>query len=186
VLERAAATIASRYPGAVVAGTHHGYFAPGEEERVVRRIAAARPDVLFVAMPTPAKERVLALHGRALAVPFALGVGGSVDVLAGVRRRAPRWAQRAGLEWLARFVQEPRRLAPTTRANAAFARLVTVAAFRALRGRVPAGAAGAAGGGRTPAPRDRGGAADAPAPRPHSRRPSPAPPDRDGPETGRG
>jgi N-acetylglucosaminyldiphosphoundecaprenol N-acetyl-beta-D-mannosaminyltransferase len=183
VLARAAAVIGRRYPLTTIAGLQHGYFAPHEEPEVVRRIAASRAEVLLVAMPTPAKERFVCLpHG----VPFAIGVGGSVDVLAGARRRAPRLVQRIGLEWLVRFVQEPRRLAPVMRANAVFLGLVLAELARALRGRAVEVFAGSAGGGRRRAPPDRSAAAPPAAPRRRSPGSSPAPPDRDGPGTGRG
>lgn len=111
VLSRARAEIERRHPALRIAGTQHGFFAPGEEAAVVERIAAARPDMLFVAFGTPQKELFQARHRDALGVPFTMGVGGSFEVLAGARRRAPRWAQRSGLEWAFRLAQEPRRLA---------------------------------------------------------------------------
>jgi N-acetylglucosaminyldiphosphoundecaprenol N-acetyl-beta-D-mannosaminyltransferase len=110
VLERACAEVARRHPGLRIAGKRHGYFAAAEEEEVVAEVAAAAPDILFVALETPQKELFQARHREALGVPFTMGVGGSLDVLAGLRRRAPVWAQRAGLEWLFRLLQEPRRL----------------------------------------------------------------------------
>jgi N-acetylglucosaminyldiphosphoundecaprenol N-acetyl-beta-D-mannosaminyltransferase len=111
ILSRARAEIERRHPAIRIAGTQHGFFAPSEEEAVVKRIAAARPDILFVALGTPQKELFQAQHRDELGVPFTMGVGGSFEVLAGMRKRAPRWAQRTGLEWAFRLVQEPRRLA---------------------------------------------------------------------------
>ena len=65
--------------------------------------------MLFVAMSTPKKELFLHRHADVLAaVNFRMGVGGSFDVLAGRVRRAPAWMQKACLEWVYRFVQEPR------------------------------------------------------------------------------
>ena len=58
----------------------------------------------------PRKEYWLAQHLDQLGVPFAMGVGGAFDVVAGTTRRAPEWMQRAGMEWLFRLVQEPRRM----------------------------------------------------------------------------
>jgi N-acetylglucosaminyldiphosphoundecaprenol N-acetyl-beta-D-mannosaminyltransferase len=111
VLSRARAEIERRHPAIRIAGTQHGFFASSEEEAVVQRIAATRPDILFVALGTPQKELFQAQHRDELGVPFTMGVGGSFEVLAGMRKRAPRWAQRTGLEWAFRLVQEPRRLA---------------------------------------------------------------------------
>jgi len=111
VLSLTRAEVERRHPAIRIAGTQHGFFAPGEESAVVQRIATARPDILFVALGTPQKELFQARHRDELGVPFVMGVGGSFEVLAGVRKRAPRWAQRTGLEWAFRLVQEPRRLA---------------------------------------------------------------------------
>jgi len=111
ILAGACAEIERRYPAIRIVGTQHGFYAPEEEQAVVERIAAARPDILFIALGTPQKELFQARHRDQLGVPFTMGVGGSFEVLAGVRKRAPGWAQRAGLEWAFRLVQEPRRLA---------------------------------------------------------------------------
>jgi N-acetylglucosaminyldiphosphoundecaprenol N-acetyl-beta-D-mannosaminyltransferase len=92
-----------------VCGAHDGYWG-GSDEEVVAAIREVRPDILFVAMPSPRKEYWLAEHLQRLQVPFAMGVGGSFDVYAGHVRRAPPWMQRSGLEWAFRFLQEPRRM----------------------------------------------------------------------------
>jgi N-acetylglucosaminyldiphosphoundecaprenol N-acetyl-beta-D-mannosaminyltransferase len=133
VVGDAAAALRMRHPGVMLAGYRHGYFSRSEEGEIVSVIAAARPDILFLALETPQKELFLARHRETLHVPFAMGVGGSLDVLAGRRRRAPRWAQRAGLEWAFRLAQEPRRLARRYAVgNARFASLV---ARELVRGR---------------------------------------------------
>jgi bacterial polymer biosynthesis proteins, WecB/TagA/CpsF family len=100
----------SEFPSLAVAGWQNGYWQSDEEEAVVREIAAAKPDILFVAMGSPRKEEFLDRWQTLMDVPFAMGVGGSFDVYAGVVRRAPRVLQRLGLEWLFRVSQEPRRL----------------------------------------------------------------------------
>lgn len=110
ILDRMIAAFRERLPGLVVAGSHHGYFKPEDEPALVAAIRDARPDLLFVGMGTPAKEFWIDRHFRAAGVPVSMGVGGSFDVFAGHVKRAPRWAQRMGLEWFVRFVQEPRRL----------------------------------------------------------------------------
>jgi N-acetylglucosaminyldiphosphoundecaprenol N-acetyl-beta-D-mannosaminyltransferase len=110
ILDKAAARILADYPGVTLAGKHHGYFAPEEEEAVADEIAAARPDILFVAMTSPKKEQFLARWSGRIGVPVCHGVGGSFDVLAGHVQRAPRGWQRLGLEWLFRVKQEPARL----------------------------------------------------------------------------
>jgi N-acetylglucosaminyldiphosphoundecaprenol N-acetyl-beta-D-mannosaminyltransferase len=110
VLERALTALRDRYPQLELSG-RHGYFSSAEEPAVVDAIAAAAPDMLFVALETPAKELFLARHRERLRIPFVMGVGGAIDVLGGTRKRAPRWLQRLGLEWAFRLAQEPRRLA---------------------------------------------------------------------------
>ena len=110
VLDTALAKIRAAYPKLVVAGARDGYFTADEEPQVCDEIRASDADILFVAMSSPRKEFFLGEHGRSLGVPFVMGVGGSIDVIAGVTRRAPRFMQRLGLEWLFRLLQEPRRM----------------------------------------------------------------------------
>ena len=110
VLERAEQEIVRRHPGVRIVGRHHGYFGAEGEAEVVDEVAAAAPDILFVALETPAKELFLARNRHRMQLPFVMGVGGSFDVLAGDKKRAPRWMHSAGLEWFYRLVQDPRRL----------------------------------------------------------------------------
>ena len=109
-LERAMEIARSRYSGLRFAGARNGYFAPEEEKAIVAEINKSGADCLFVAMPTPRKERFLNRHGSSLGAPFIMGVGGSVDVLAGYVSRAPRWMQAWGLEWFHRLYKEPRKM----------------------------------------------------------------------------
>jgi N-acetylglucosaminyldiphosphoundecaprenol N-acetyl-beta-D-mannosaminyltransferase len=111
VLRHAQAAIERSYPGIRIVGSRDGYFQASEEADVVADIARSSADLLFIAMPTPQKEYFIARHRLALNVAFALGVGGTLDIVAGRTRRAPRWMQRYALEWAFRVAQEPRRLA---------------------------------------------------------------------------
>jgi N-acetylglucosaminyldiphosphoundecaprenol N-acetyl-beta-D-mannosaminyltransferase len=121
VLETAVARLAERYPRLTIAGYHHGYFAEEDSAAVCEAVRAAEPHILLVAMSSPRKEYWLADHAVELGVPFSMGVGGSIDVVAGLTKRAPDLMQRLGLEWFYRFVQEPRRLGPRyLRTNARF------------------------------------------------------------------
>ena len=100
-----------KYPHLLVAGWRNGYWDGEQEEaEVVEQIRASRADLLFVAISSPKKEIFLGRHQAAMRIPFAMGVGGTFDVAIGRIRRAPRWMQQCGLEWLFRFMQEPRRL----------------------------------------------------------------------------
>ena len=98
------------YPSLRIAGYRNGYFRRDDEADVVAAVRAAAPDILFLGFGTPAKEYFMHHHHRALGVPFVMGVGGTFDVFAGRVARAPRWMQRAGLEWAFRLGQEPRRM----------------------------------------------------------------------------
>ena len=109
-MRSAVARLRERHPRLIVAGYRDGYFSNDEEPLVAAEIRAARSDVLFVAMPTPRKEYFIGHWGSELGVAFSMGVGGAIDVVAGVTRRAPRLLQRLGLEWAFRLAQEPRRL----------------------------------------------------------------------------
>ena len=108
VLEELVARFRARYPLLRIAGWRNGYWT--DDAEVVRAVRDANPDLLFLAIPSPRKEFWLAEHLPALGVPFAMGVGGSFDVLAGKIKRAPAWVQRLGCEWVYRLAQEPRRM----------------------------------------------------------------------------
>lgn len=121
-LDRAMDEARRRFPGLVFAGSRNGYFTAEQRPQIVQQIAASGADCLFVAMPTPHKERFLNAHASELGVPFIMGIGGSVDVLAGHVSRAPLWMRNVGLEWFHRLLQEPRKMfGRYVRTNAAYA-----------------------------------------------------------------
>jgi N-acetylglucosaminyldiphosphoundecaprenol N-acetyl-beta-D-mannosaminyltransferase len=130
VLAAARRALSERYAGLIFAGSHNGYFTPEQEDAVCDHIRLSGADCLFIAMPTPRKERFMARHRDSLGVPFVMGVGGTLDVVAGQVRRAPALAQSLGLEWAYRMMQEPRRLAARYfRTNLIFAVLLLRAFF---------------------------------------------------------
>lgn len=111
VVAGVAATYARRYPDLAIAGWRDGYWqGEAEEAAVAGQIRASRADLLFVAIGSPKKEQFLGRWQDIMRIPFAMGVGGTFDVAIGRVKRAPRWMQRAGLEWFYRFLQEPRRM----------------------------------------------------------------------------
>ena len=110
VVQQVVSNARTDYPGMRIAGYRNGYFDEGDEMEIVEHINAATPDVLFVAMTSPKKERFMARWAETLTVPIIHGVGGSFDVYAGKVSRAPVWMQRSGLEWLHRVLQEPQRM----------------------------------------------------------------------------
>ena len=107
------ARLQARFPGLVVAGGYSPPFrplTPEEDAEVIRRINAARPDIVWVGLSTPKQERWMAEHRDRVEAPVFIGVGAAFDFHAGLKRQAPRWMQRTGLEWLFRLLAEPRRL----------------------------------------------------------------------------
>ncbi len=114
VLARLQAVLLQRFPRLRVAGS----FAPpmvrrmpaAVNDEIVRRVNAVRPDILWVAMGAPRQELWIHSQLGRLDARLAIGVGGAFDMCSGLSRRAPRWMQKAGLEWFHRFALEPRRL----------------------------------------------------------------------------
>ena len=102
--------IPRRYPKANIVGAHHGFFDADQWQWIVSDIKAKRPDMIFVGMGFPKQEQLLMVLADELDYGFGVGVGGSIDVLAGSLKRAPGWMQRMGLEWLYRLWQNPRRI----------------------------------------------------------------------------
>jgi N-acetylglucosaminyldiphosphoundecaprenol N-acetyl-beta-D-mannosaminyltransferase len=100
----------AKHPGLEIAGFRDGYFGPSDHDGIVEEIRASGAHMLFIGMPSPFKEKWVERYRQQLDVPLIMGVGGSFDVLAGFIKRAPRWAQSAGLEWLWRLMMEPRKL----------------------------------------------------------------------------
>jgi N-acetylglucosaminyldiphosphoundecaprenol N-acetyl-beta-D-mannosaminyltransferase len=111
-LERLLENLRRRFPALQVAYRCSPPFrplTPEEDEAVVREMNASGIRVLFVGLGCPKQERWMAAHkGRVQAV--MMGVGAAFDFLAALKPQAPRWMQRAGLEWLFRLLSEPRRL----------------------------------------------------------------------------
>ena len=110
VVSAVADTYRRRYPDLTIAGWRNGYWTNEEEVQVAEQVRASGADLLFVAISSPKKEQFLGRWQGEMKIPFAMGVGGTFDVAIGRVRRAPRWMQRAGLEWFYRFLQEPRRM----------------------------------------------------------------------------
>lgn len=99
-----------QYPNLKVAGYRNGYFKDEESKQIAKDIRKSGADILFVAFSSPKKEFWIKEQMEIMQVPFAMGVGGSFDVIAGKTKRAPKWMQKCGLEWCYRFIQEPRRM----------------------------------------------------------------------------
>ncbi|MEO6561550.1 MAG: WecB/TagA/CpsF family glycosyltransferase [Nitrosospira sp.] len=110
IVSRVKQVYEERYAELIIADYRNGYWKPEEENAVVEQIKAAQADLLFVAISSPKKEHFLGRYQADMRVPFAMGVGGTFDVVTGKVKRAPKWMQKTGLEWFFRFLQEPRRM----------------------------------------------------------------------------
>jgi len=103
--------IRRRYPALKIVGRHHGYFSDKENKTIIEELREKKPDVVWVALGRPKQEFWCVENRRRLeGVTWLKPCGGLFDFISGRRLRAPRWMQRAGLEWLYRLIQEPRRL----------------------------------------------------------------------------
>jgi N-acetylglucosaminyldiphosphoundecaprenol N-acetyl-beta-D-mannosaminyltransferase len=113
VAELLAERLTQRYPGLRVAGTYSPPFrplTPAEDAAIVRRINGSGADLVWVGLSTPKQERWMYRQRGSLRAPVLLGIGAAFDFHAGLKKQAPRWVQRSGLEWLFRLLTEPRRL----------------------------------------------------------------------------
>jgi N-acetylglucosaminyldiphosphoundecaprenol N-acetyl-beta-D-mannosaminyltransferase len=113
VAREAVARLQSLHPTLNIAGHYSPPYRPlldMNHAEIIQRIRAARADLLFVSFGCPKAEKWIAMHYRALGVPVTIGVGATIDFLAGRVPRAPLWMRRNGLEWFFRLLQEPRRL----------------------------------------------------------------------------
>ena len=108
VAEKAGENICAQYPNIVLCGTQDGYFK--DEEDVILKVAAARPDLLFVCLGAPKQEKWMARWGKHTGAKMAIGLGGCLDVYAGNVERAPEAWQKAGMEWAYRLKKEPKRI----------------------------------------------------------------------------
>jgi len=112
VADRAAELLRSRNPGLLVTSESGPVIddVATIDDGVLDAIAEVDADVLCVALGNPKQERFIAAHRERLGTPVMIGIGGSLEMLIGDRKRAPVWARRSGLEWLFRAAQEPGRL----------------------------------------------------------------------------
>lgn len=110
---QAVKNLQATYPKLKIAGHYSPPFASlldMDHEEIRRRILEAAPDLLFVSFGCPKQEKWISMHYRSLGVPVSVGVGATIDFIAGTCKRAPKWMQKSGLEWIFRLIQEPRRL----------------------------------------------------------------------------
>ncbi len=109
IAEQAAHQLQERYPGLTVGGVRHGYFSASEEPEIIADIGRTDPQVLFVGLGAPRQEWWIDQYKNQLQVPVCIGIGGSLDVISGHKKRAPEWMIKLNLEWLYRLTAEPSR-----------------------------------------------------------------------------
>ncbi|RKX58212.1 MAG: glycosyltransferase [Thermodesulfobacteriota bacterium] len=111
VVKKVVEKYSREYSPEIIAGYRNGYYSEEEEPLIAKQIAESGANILFVGISSPKKEKFLYKYKHILKnVNFIMGVGGSFDVIAGKIKRAPKWMQKCGLEWVYRLVQEPRRM----------------------------------------------------------------------------
>ncbi len=107
--EKVCEVIREKYPNLLILGRHHGFFEETEEEKIVEEIGTLKPDILVVALGAPYAERWIHNNKSKLNAKIAIGVGGSLDVIAGKVKETPESWKRLNLEWLYRLIQQPSR-----------------------------------------------------------------------------
>ena len=105
---RNAAALMERYPDLKIAGTHSGFFE--QEWRVVSEVSLSGAQVLYVCLGSPKQEKFIYYNQKYLSEVLMLGLGGSLDIYAEKKKRAPVFFRKTGLEWAYRIAREPRRL----------------------------------------------------------------------------
>ena len=108
VAEKAAENLLETYPGLNIVGTHDGYFK--DDELPIEEVNSVKPDILLVCLGCPKQEYWMHDNMDKLDVRLMAGLGGSLDVFAGVAERAPEKWQKAGFEWLYRLIKDPKRI----------------------------------------------------------------------------
>lgn len=110
VAELAGERLADRYPGLVICGVNDGYFEEEDTEFIIEKINSASPDLVLVCLGSPKQEIWMKNNAELLDAGLLIGLGGALDVYAGVVERAPRKWRSMGLEWLYRLIREPKRI----------------------------------------------------------------------------
>ena len=108
--QKAAQALVESYPGLQIVGRRHGYFSPLDEDDICDEINITRPDVIWLGLSVPLEYEFAVRNRNRLSAGWLVTCGGCFNFLSGGYKRAPRWMQTIGLEWLHRLFQEPRRL----------------------------------------------------------------------------
>ncbi len=107
VADKAADTWQDRLPHLAIAGTHNGYLTPDTEAELLPRLKELQPRLILVGLGVPRQEFWIAEHRYLCPHAIWIGVGGSLDIWAGVKDRAPEWLRNNHMEWVYRLYKEP-------------------------------------------------------------------------------
>lgn len=110
IVEQTKSVLELKFPGITIVGCRNGYFEETDYASVGKTVSEASPDIVFVGITSPKKEKLIEFFREMGLNGIFVGVGGSFDVVSGRISRAPTWMQKANLEWLFRMLQEPSRL----------------------------------------------------------------------------
>lgn len=111
VAQKVKTILKNKYPGLKISGVYSGSPSKKEENMIIKKINNSGAEILFAAFGAPKQELWIARNLKKLTkIKLAMGVGGSFDFIAGLRKRAPKWLQKIGLEWLYRLIQQPSRV----------------------------------------------------------------------------
>lgn len=108
VAEQAAENLRQRFAGLTVAGTADGYFK--DDAKAAEAIRASGADMALICLGAPKQEKFMSIYGAATGAKLMLGLGGSLDVFAGVAQRAPEFYVNHNLEWFYRLMKNPSRI----------------------------------------------------------------------------
>jgi N-acetylglucosaminyldiphosphoundecaprenol N-acetyl-beta-D-mannosaminyltransferase len=121
VAEKAAEKLIKKYPKLQIVGTYAGTPKHRHDNKILRKINEAKPEILFVAYGAPAQEKWINRNYKLIpTLKLAMGIGGAFDFIAGIRRRAPASMRKAGLEWLYRLCKQPSRIKRIAKATIVF------------------------------------------------------------------
>lgn len=109
VAEKAGQNLEARHKGLNILASRDGFFKPEQTSEIINDIKNLSPDIIFIALGAPRQEEFIARHRNDLGSSVCIGVGGSFDVIAGIKRRAPNIFIKLNLEWLYRLINEPSR-----------------------------------------------------------------------------
>ena len=110
IAQKAISKLKKEYPGLNVAGSHHGYFTEQEDDALINKINKSKADILLVGMGSPLQEYWIDKYFAELNIPLVWAMGAVMDYIAGKVPRAPQWMLNNGLEWVYRFIVEPKRM----------------------------------------------------------------------------